>query len=123
MKRDSMHIRTIWDKQLYKRREIDVTTIMKLCFAWDGDLESLKIFTQNVLRLAGLWTLPGGDKKVFTSDFVSLKWFNKNKKELHVEGNNAREVVLKLLRLIDGEYGEVQSTADAGACCIAMLLP
>ena len=106
-------------------REIDVTTIMKLCLACDGNFESFNIFTLNVLQLAGLWTLPGGDKKVFTSDFVSLKWF-KNKKELHVEGNNAREVVLKLLRLIHGEYGEVQSTADAGVaapCSFLEILP
>jgi hypothetical protein len=76
---------------------------MKLCLAWDGDFESLKIFTLNVLQLTGLWTSPGGDKKVFTSDFVSLKW-SKNKKVLHV----------------------VQSTANAGVgapCSCLELLP
>ena len=98
---------------------------MKLCLTWDGDFESLKIFTLNVLQLTGIWTSPGGDKKVFTSDFVSLKWF-KNKKVLHVEGNNANKVVLKLLRLIDGEYGVVQKTVDAGVaapCSCLELLP
>jgi hypothetical protein len=43
-----------------------------------------------------------------------------------VEGNNARKVVLKLLRLIDGEYGEVQSTANAGVgapCSCLEVLP
>ena len=43
-----------------------------------------------------------------------------------MEGNNAREIVLKLLRLIDGEYGEVQSTVDAGVaapCSCLEILP
>jgi hypothetical protein len=98
---------------------------MKLCLAWNGDFESLKIFTLNVLQLTGIWTSPGGDKKVFTSDFGSLKWF-KNKTVLHVEGYNANKVVLKLLRLIDGEYGVVQKTVDAGVaapCSRLELLP
>ena len=37
-------------------------------------------------------------------------------------GNNANKVVLKLLRLIDGEYGVVQKTVDTGVAALCSWL-
>ena len=41
-----------------------VSTIRdKLDFAWTGDFPSLKRFVNERLRLTGVWSQPGGDKK------------------------------------------------------------
>ena len=45
----------------------------KLCLAWTGDYESLKQFVMESLKLDGIWSQPGGDKKVFNAVRVELQ--------------------------------------------------
>ena len=48
----------------------------KLCFAWSGDYESRKHFVKDDLKLEGVRSQPGGDKKLFTFDDTSTLWKN-----------------------------------------------
>ena len=58
----------------------------KLCLAWTGDYESLKQFVHyKSLKLDGIWSQPGGDKKVFNADDCLISW-RKNNKLLFIEG-------------------------------------
>ena len=34
-------------------------------YFWNGELSQLKRFVQNILKLTGIWTSPGGDTKQF----------------------------------------------------------
>ena len=39
---------------------------------WTGDLDELKYFVANELKLTGKWTSPGGDVKAFSNDNDSV---------------------------------------------------
>ena len=56
-----------------------------LCFAWQGDYDSLKTFFSDELKLDGVWEQPGGDKKIFSTADISISW-RKNKSLLHIVG-------------------------------------
>ena len=43
-------------------------------YFWNGELSQLKRFVQNIFKLTGIWTSPGGDTKQFKSNEVTLKW-------------------------------------------------
>ena len=43
-----------------------------LSLAWIGDFDSLKYFVKDNLTLDGTWVQPGGDKKLFTLDHVTI---------------------------------------------------
>ena len=45
-----------------------------LCFAWSGDFESLKLFIKEDLKLDGTWSHPGGDKKLFSTENITISW-------------------------------------------------
>lgn len=57
-----------------------------LCFAWQGDYDSLKKFVRDELKLDGVWEQPGGDKKIFSTADISISW-RKNKNLLHIVGD------------------------------------
>ena len=42
-------------------------------FRWAGNLESLKHFVENGVKLLGIWTSPGGSSKMFTCSYLDLK--------------------------------------------------
>ena len=44
--------------------------------SWKGDIEGLKDFTRNVLKMTGRWKSPGGEVKAFYSSHEELifKW-------------------------------------------------
>ena len=46
----------------------------KLCLAWSGSYESLKQFVSNDLQLNGIWEQPGGERKWFISDKLTIWW-------------------------------------------------
>ena len=54
-----------------------------LGFAWVGDFDSLKIFIKESLQVDGIWTQPGGDRKVFTADDLSILWKKKQEYTPH----------------------------------------
>ena len=56
-----------------------VTLISNLCadasgYFWKGNLSQLKSFVQDVLKLTGKWSSPGGETKQFKSTEIILKW-------------------------------------------------
>ncbi|CAB4020864.1 Hypothetical predicted protein, partial [Paramuricea clavata] len=59
-----------------------------LSIAWTGDFDSLRKFTSNELKLDGNWEQPGGDKKIFNSENISITW-RKAKSILNIEGVEA----------------------------------
>ena len=67
------------------------STLKSLGLAWSGDFESLKRFVSESLKLDGVWSQPGGDKKVFTAKDVCIIW-RRNKSFLVFEGVKANEL-------------------------------
>ncbi len=68
-----------------------------LCFAWVGDFNMLKNFVQDKLKLTGLWSQPGGDKKVFTAEDLTIIW-RKNKNLLSFDGEKANHITKELCK-------------------------
>ena len=68
-----------------------VSAIDNLCFAWNGDYDSLKSFLNKGLNLVGTWEQLGGDKKVFKSSNILISW-RKNKNLLHLKGAEAGKI-------------------------------
>ena len=62
-----------------------------LGLVWSGDFDSLKQFVADSLKLKGVWSQPGGDKKVFATEDVSIIW-RKNKNLLFIEGAKANQL-------------------------------
>ena len=87
-----------WDSRLVKCSYISIVIFMPsnasegLCFAWTGEFDLLKNFVKDNLKLKGIWSQPGGDKKVFTSENCKIIW-RKNKNILSVDGKRARNVL------------------------------
>lgn len=71
----------------------------KLGFAWCGDFELLKQFVSENLKLEGTWSQPGGDKKLFTSEDLTIIW-RKNKNLLSVNGKRASKIMKELCKQI-----------------------
>ena len=63
---------------------------IKLQLTWTGDFASLKQFVCNI-KLQGIWSQPGGDKKVFSGDLFSITW-RKSKKILNFDGKESNKV-------------------------------
>ena len=77
-----------------------------LGIAWTGDFESLKKFVSEHLKVDGVWSSPGSDKKLFTSENVIISW-RKSKGILLVSGEKAVNVVNELCKQIcNGGEGE-----------------
>ena len=60
-------------------------------YRWTGNLEELKDFIQNDMKLSGTWSSPGGDSRLFKiADEFSVRWYgHKSKKIVIVKGNDA----------------------------------
>ena len=67
--------------------------------AWTGDFESLKQFVSEHLKVDGVWSSPGSDKKLFTSENVIISW-RKSKGILLVSGEKAVNIVNELCKQI-----------------------
>ena len=76
-----------------------------LCFAWSGDFESLKLLLKEDLKLDGTWSHPGGDKKLFRAENITISW-RRNKSILLLEGENAGSLMKNLcdMMLERGKY-------------------
>ena len=73
--------------------------LSSLKLSWTGDLESLKTFVEGNLNLQGTWSQPGGEKKLFVAENLTIKWL-KNRKFLSIEGKNVHKVVNYLIEYI-----------------------
>ena len=67
-----------------------------LKLSWVGDLESLKSLVNEHLKLNGVWSSPGGEKKTFSSDDVDIIWLKK-KKTIQFQGTNAATIIHNLM--------------------------
>lgn len=74
--------------------------ISNLKLSWASDFESLKSLVSDTLQVEGIWSSPGGEKKVFQGNDVKISWL-KNKKFLTVQGNERSNMTCRLLKLID----------------------
>ena len=57
---------------------------------WMNDLESLKKFGENVLKLQGKWLTPGGNTKQSkcSNDNVIINWYSKKQRTLNFQGRD-----------------------------------
>ena len=62
-----------------------------LRLSWAGDLNSLKEFVENTLKVQGNWSSPAGEKKLFVANNVKILWW-KNKKFLTIEGDDTNRI-------------------------------
>ena len=85
-------------------------------YFWNGELSQLKCFVQNILKLTGIWTSPGGDTKQFKSDEVTLKWSGETRRKLVIiKDTEANLVANTLINLYDNANSiptEVSSNKD-----------
>ena len=56
----------------------------------------IKIFVGENLNLRGIWSSPGGEKKLFVAENLTIQWL-KNKKFLSIEGKNVNKFVNYLI--------------------------
>ena len=73
--------------------------IENISVAWTGDFDSLKQFSNEVLKLDGEWTQPGGDKKVFTFGNSVMVW-RKNKGILNIDGERSDEIKRRICEVM-----------------------
>ena len=95
--------------------------------AWVGDYDSLKRFVVEDLKLNGIWDQPGGDKKIFKADGISISW-RKTKSLLHLEGAEAGSVTKQLFAEICNNTpttnGDVNTENSNSSCeIISQLSP
>ena len=77
-------------------------------FRWAGNLESLKHFVENGVKLLGIWTSPGGSSKMFTCSYLDLTvtWYPGKQNTLMLKGTTSLELADTLI--------EVCSTSISG---------
>ena len=71
---------------------------------WNGNLEALKSYIANELKLSGKWTSPGSDAKAFTNekepDITRIRMLKssgtKEKKSLTIQGDRTQEIEGKI---------------------------
>ena len=81
-----------------------------LCFAWSGDFESLKLFIEEDLKLDGTWSHPGRDKKLFSTENITISW-RRDKSILWRKGENA-DSLMKNLSDMMLERGKYNNNSD-----------
>ena len=74
---------------------------------WSNDLDSLKNFVVNVLKLQGKWLTPGGNTKQFKSSNgnVIINWYNKKQQTLNFQGRDGPSLKDKLVELVRKKPG------------------
>ena len=84
---------------------------------WMNDLESLKKFVENVLKLQGKWLTPGGNTKQFKSSNgnVIINWYSKKQQTLNFQGRHGPALKDKLMELIHKKPGNITETQDANS--------
>ena len=69
---------------------------------WSNNLDSLKNFVVNVLKLQGKWLTPGGNTKQFKSSNgnVIINWYSKKQQTLNFQGRDGPGLKDKLVELV-----------------------
>ena len=82
---------------------------LKLC--WTGDFISLKSFVGVNVNILGVWTSPGGEKKVYSDGTTSITWL-KNKKYLHFSGDKAENIKRSFCSIISPDRNSNNTMVD-----------
>lgn len=84
---------------------------------WMNDLESLKKFVENVLKLQGKWLTPGGNTKQFkcSNGNVIINWYSKKQQTLNFQGRDGPALKDKLMELIHKKPRNTTETQDANS--------
>ena len=115
--------------RIEKAQEAVSTIRDKLELAWTVDFPSLKRFVNESLKLTGVWSQPGGDKKALNVGSSLISW-RKNKIVLSFCGTQADKLkrmfcleFYKDLNKNDGEYistetsiANINNLSCAGSC-------
>ena len=79
-------------------------------YRWTGNLEELKNFIQNDMKLSGTWSSPGGESKLFKAgDEFSIKWYGRKSKKIVIVKDNEAELLLEMFK----EHASMLKTVDA----------
>ena len=84
-----------------------------------GDFQSLKDVVHTVLKVEGEWSSSGGERKLFTSDKVTLTCL-KNEKYISIRRKDEREVTYLVLSQLCGEHKEDRATNQAQVETVAI---
>ena len=79
-----------------------------------NDLESLKKFVENVLKLQGKWLTPGGNTKQFkcSNGNVIINWYDKKQQTLNFQGRDGPALKDRLIELIHKKPRKTTETHD-----------
>ena len=88
-------------------------TLLVICgsqLSWKGDIEGLKDFTRNVLKMTGRWKSPGGEVKAFynSNEELVFKWQGLKRKKIDIVKDRNNEL-LKNLKSHDCVENEVNN--------------
>ena len=70
-----------------------------LSLSWTSDFGSLKTLVEEIVKLDGEWTQPGGDKKHFEHGNSSISW-RKNKQLLSIDGEKSSENNMEICKIM-----------------------
>ena len=81
-------------------------------YSWKGNLSQLKSFVQNELKLAGVCSSPGGDRKVFegTDTCIKLKWYGQKRKKLVIDRDTDENLLANTLHSLYNKINGVFNT-------------
>jgi hypothetical protein len=88
-------------------------------YSWKGNLSQLKSFVQNDFKLAGSWSSPGGERKVFngTSTDITLKCYGQKRKKLVIERDTEENLLANTLNsLYNKNNGGLNCKTEVKAC-------
>ena len=115
---------------LKSERKSDITPIenshLVVCgpqLIWKGNIQELRHFTLDVLKLTGKWKSPGGDVKMFTASdetFV-FKWQGSKKKKIEIVKDHDDDLLSRLKNNAHEENKAIDPIEHV--LCAAMPLP
>ena len=84
---------------------------------WMNDLESLKKFVENVLKLQEKWLTPGGNTKQFkcSNGNVIINWYSKKQLTLNFQVRDGPALKDKLIELVHKKPRKTTETQDANS--------
>ena len=78
-------------------------------YHWTGNLEELKDFIRNDMKLSCAWSSPGGDSKLFkAADEFSVKWHGRKSKKIVIVKDNDAELLAEMFK----EHASILPTVD-----------
>ena len=60
-------------------------------YKWQGDFAALQKFTEEVLKMKGKWSTPGGNAKLLKTEELALRWY-RSSNNITINGLKADEI-------------------------------